>query len=316
MLLLQTALTITVAGPPASPEYLPLRIAEAEGYFADEGLRVTLRTVRAETGAAEALARGQADLAATSLDAALRLAHVQGAPPRLVFGLTRSAPVALLVPAGLKDSVRTVQDLVGKTVGVPAPGTPEHGHLLSILGHARVPIARVSIESLGDRALAGAVESGAVAAAMVGEPWATRLLEDGKAVALVDLRERRSAATWLGGDTVHAAVFVRADAPTRDLASLARALLRANERLASATPEVLAAALPPSLVGSPEDWRARVGGARGVLLDSGRVDVEALERSVGLIKLRAPIPATVSLPRRLDRLLLAEPVEDALRRRR
>src|SRR5262245_30414155 len=128
MLLLQTTLTITVAGPLGSPEYLPLRIAEAEGYFADEGLRVSLRTVRAEAGAAEALGRGQSDLAATSLDAALRFGHVQGAPPRLAFGLTRAAPVALLVPAGQKDTIRTVQDLVGKTVGIPAPGTPEHGH--------------------------------------------------------------------------------------------------------------------------------------------------------------------------------------------
>ena len=58
MLLLQTTLTIAVAGPATSPEYLALRVAEAEGYFTDERLRVTLHSVRAESAAAEALARG------------------------------------------------------------------------------------------------------------------------------------------------------------------------------------------------------------------------------------------------------------------
>jgi len=44
---------------------LVVRVAEAEGYFTDERLRVTLHTVRAESSAAEALAdllRGDDDV--------------------------------------------------------------------------------------------------------------------------------------------------------------------------------------------------------------------------------------------------------------
>src|SRR2546425_11708069 len=85
IVLLQT-LAIAVSGPATSPEYLPLRVAEAEGYFAREGLAVTLKTTRAEAGAAEALAHAQADLAATSLEAIRRFAPrtiAQG--PRLAF---------------------------------------------------------------------------------------------------------------------------------------------------------------------------------------------------------------------------------------
>src|SRR5204862_6874327 len=70
--MLAQALTLVVSGPSSSPEYLPLRVADAEGYFAKEGLAVTLRTTRAEPGAAEALAQGQADLVATSVEAILR----------------------------------------------------------------------------------------------------------------------------------------------------------------------------------------------------------------------------------------------------
>src|SRR5216117_1569852 len=68
-IILAQALTLAVSGPTSSPEYLPLRVADAEGYFAKEGLTVTVKTTRAEPGAAEALAQGQADLAATSLEA-------------------------------------------------------------------------------------------------------------------------------------------------------------------------------------------------------------------------------------------------------
>ena len=56
-----------MSGPPTSPEYLPIRVAEAEGYFAAEGLAITVRTTRAESGAAEAVAQGQADQLAAEI---------------------------------------------------------------------------------------------------------------------------------------------------------------------------------------------------------------------------------------------------------
>ena len=70
LILLQAALSIAVAGPPTDPEYLPLRVAAAEGYFTEEKLTVTLETLRAEPLAAQALGRGRVALAATSLDRA------------------------------------------------------------------------------------------------------------------------------------------------------------------------------------------------------------------------------------------------------
>ena len=92
LVLLQATLTIATAGPATAPEYLPLWVAQAEGYFSQEKLAVALEPTRSEASAAEALARGQADLAATSLDAALMLGTPAGAPPRLVFGSRRRRP--------------------------------------------------------------------------------------------------------------------------------------------------------------------------------------------------------------------------------
>ena len=64
LILLQAALSIAVTGPATDPEYLPLRVAAAEGYFTEEKLSVTRETLRAEPLAAQALGRGRVALAA------------------------------------------------------------------------------------------------------------------------------------------------------------------------------------------------------------------------------------------------------------
>jgi NitT/TauT family transport system substrate-binding protein len=317
LILLQAALSIAVAGPATDPEYLPFRVAAAEGYFTEEKLTVTLETFRAEPLAAQALGRGRVALAATSLDAALSLGHAGSAPPRLVFGLTAAPPVALLVPAAKKESVKALADLTGKTIGVSAPGTPGALALFSLLAHEGVGVHQVIIQSLGERALVGALEAGAIEAAMVQDPWASRLLDEGKAVALADLRTAADAARWLGGPTVHAALFVSADTKIgrAELIPLARALLRALARIRAATADELLAVLPAAVVGTPEDFALRLRGARGVYLPDGQVSDDAFRHSVALVRARTVIPAKVDMPRRLDKLLLMEPLDEALRRR-
>lgn len=314
LVLLQTTLTISVPGPVAHAEYLPLRLAEARGYFAEEKLQVSLRTAPAEAGAAEDLARGQTDLAATTLDAALRLGHTGGIPPRLVFGLTEAPPVALLVPAALRGSVKAIADLAGKTVGLSGPGTAGHALLLSLLQKNDIRVHRVSIRSYGERGVAGAVDKGEVAAGLVADPWATRLIEDGRAVALADFRKRGESARWLGSPTVHAGLFVRADTGFGPPASgkLFRALLKAMADLRSTRPEELAADLSPQEVGFPADFSLRVRGAREIFLVKGSVSPEMLEGSVALSRARSAFPAAVRLPRRLEALLLMEPLKAVL----
>lgn len=314
MLLLQTTLSIAVAGPVTSPEYLPLRIAEAEGYFADEGLRVTLHTARAEPAAAEALGQGRADLAATSVDAALRSGHDRGDPPRIVYGFTAAPPAALLIGLAAAGSIRGVADLAGTTVGVPSPGTPGAALLHALLARAGILPQRVTITSHGDRGVATALMAGTVAAAVVGEPWASPLIEDRRAAVLADLRTAEEAARWLGGPSVHAALFVRGDSRLgpRELAPLLRALLRASSRLRSASPEEAAARLPRAVVGAPEEFGPRLRAAQGGALRDGRVTPEAVERAVEMARERAGLPSVLRLPRTPAALLRPEALEQAL----
>jgi len=308
LVLLQAALTIAVAGPATSPEYLPLHVAEAEGLFAAHNLSVTLRSLRSDVGAAEALASGRAQLAATSLDSALRFGAVEGKPPRLVWGFTAAPPVAVLVGPQRADSIRTVADLSGQTVVVTAPGTPEDQGLAWLLARAELTPNRVGLRSLGERGAARALEGGEAAAAVLGEPYVTRLVDENIAVIRFDLRTIKDAAVWLGGPTVNAALFARAGAEpdAAVLRGLRAALEAATARVLSAEPAVLAERLPAAVVGPPADFALRLRSARELFLPGGRVSPEALDHTLGLIRSRGALPVKVKVPS-AERLLLLPP---------
>jgi NitT/TauT family transport system substrate-binding protein len=300
LILLLQALTIAVSGPPTSTEYLPLRVADAHGFFAREGLAVTLKTTRAEVGAAEALAQGQADVAATSLEAVLRFATraaTQG--PRLVFGLTAAPPVALLLTAPLEGTVRSVDQLGGLRVGVAAPGDPAHTWLMAVLARSRLSIAQVETVSLGERGLVTAIETGDVQAGIVAEPAASRLIADGRAVMLADLRTPAAVERALARSTLNAGLFVRADRrpADRDLEALVRALLDAERLIATGEVEALASRLPRAVTGPVEEFARRLEAARALYLPDGAVTISQLRDSIAIVRAHMPFSPGLRIPR-------------------
>lgn len=307
--ILASSLTLAVSGPASSPEYLPLRVADAEGYFAREGLTVTLKTTRAEPGAAEALAQGQADLAATSLDAMLRFGpRTSKQAPRLVLALTAAPPVALVASDAEKDVVHSVEDLSGKRVGVTTPGAPEQAWLARLLARAGLGPAQLTLVSRGERGLVQAVETGEVHAALVREPSASRLLDAGQAQLLVDLRTPAAVKQALGVGTVNAAVFVRGDRTPRDrdLAAFRRAVLAAEERIATGSVSELAERLPSSLTLPRDEFESRVAACRELYVPDGVVGADEVRQTLALVRAHLPLPAAARIPRP-EELLLRSP---------
>lgn len=304
-----------MSGPSGSSEYLPLRVAEAEGYFAREGLQISLRTTRAESGAAEALAQGQVDLAATSLEAILRFGpRLPNQAARLVFGLTAAPPVALLVSAPHIGNVRSLEDLSGLRVGVTTPGAAEHAWFGWLLARSGISVAQVGIVSLGSRGLSTAIDTGEVHAALVPEPLATRLIADRRATLLTDLRTPEAVTAALGSPTVHGALFARADRRPRDddLVRLARALLAAERRIRQAPADALAARLP-TRVGRGDDFETRLATTRGIYLADGLVSPQQVEQTITLIRAHTPLPAALRLPDPAGMLHLG-PLRQAIKR--
>jgi NitT/TauT family transport system substrate-binding protein len=307
LIALLQVLRLAVSGPPTSPELLPLHLAAAEGGFAREGLAVTLMPTRGPVEAAEVLARGQADLAATSLPAVLAV----GPPParqapRLLVALTAAPPVVLLVSTATLAPIDTVGDLAGRRVAVAAPGTPEQAWLAALMRAAGTPLSRVELLSLGPAGAADALGRGEVDAALLEEPYAGFLLESARARVLVDFRSPAAVARALGTATVHMAVFARAErppsAPVRH--ALARAVLAAERRLAEAPAPVLAARLPRAVVGSAEAFTRRLATARALYLPGGVVTAAQLRRTLELLRAHRPLPAASERLRAEDLLEL------------
>jgi NitT/TauT family transport system substrate-binding protein len=314
VILLLQALTLAVSGPATSPEYLPLRVAEAEGYFAREGLGITLKTTRAEPGAAEALAQGQADLVATSLEAMLRFGPRQASQsPRLVLGLTAAPPVVLLVAEAHKTIIRSIDDLPGTRVGVSTPGAPEQAWFAWLLARAGLSVAQMWLVSRGERGVVHAVETGDVHAALVQEPAASRLIAGGHAHALIDLRSPEAVRQAVGAATVNAAVFVRNDRRPRerDLTAFARAVLAAQRRIAEDDGSRLATKLPRAVTIMPDTFEAKLAASRQLYLKDGLVTVEQVRETLILIRAHLPLPVSARVPRPED-LVHVEPTRRAV----
>jgi NitT/TauT family transport system substrate-binding protein len=314
VILLLQSLVLAISGPATSPEYLPLRVAEAEGYYAREGLSVVVRTTRAEPGAAEALVQGQADLVATSVDAILRFGpRTVAQSPRLVFGLTAAPPVALLVPTSQTGIVKSLNDLAGTRVGLSSPGAPEHAWFGWLLARTGLSVAQMWVVSYGSRGLVAAVESGDVHSGLVPEPAASRLVADGRAHVLADLRTPADVAQLLGTPTVNAAVFMRTDRRLRDrdLTAFARAVLAAERRIATAKPEELAPRLGQRVAAPADEFAARLEATRRIYLTDGLVGAEQLRETLTLIRAFQPLPITSRVPPP-EEMLHVEPLRRAL----
>ena len=266
-------------------------MASGDGHFDRQGLKVTLRPTRSEVGAAEALAQGQADVVATSMEALMRFGVREGQQPRVLLGLTAAPPVALVVDAARGGPVRRVEDLAGLRVGIAAPGAAEHVWLNVLLARAQLDPGKVQLVSVGSLGLARGLSSGDLRAALVPETVATELLAERRATMLADLRTPAAAERTLGARTVSAAVFVRADRRPgeRELAAFTRAVLSAEARLMGGGAAALAARLPRSVVGTPEEFEARVQQARDLYLPDGRVSEDQLETTVTLLRDQRPL---------------------------
>lgn len=305
-ILLLQSLTLAIPDPATSPEYLPVRIAATHGDFASEGLDVTLRPMRSEALAAEALARGSVDLAATTLDAVLRFgARVSPALPRVVLGLTAAPPVALLALASANPPIRSVEDLRGLRVGVTSPGAPERAWLSALLTAPPGPPIRAEILSVGPRGPAGALRLGAVDAALVHEPDAGDLLESGEAVLLADLRDPVAASRTIGQPTLNAAVFGAAGgaAATAEVtAALRRAVVAAERRMTATSAADLAARLPAAAPAGAREFARRLEATAGMYLPDGVVTAERVAASIALIRAHLPVPPSLRVSKPEDLL--------------
>lgn len=142
-----TKVTLGVPLPAMEMGYGNLALAEVEGYFADEGLKVEPQFVKDSSGVLQSLAAGNVDIGSSNPDAALA-ARDKGQDVVLVYNSTRTS---IQYYAVLPDSdIESVEDLEGKKIGVSSLQSGAKTTSDLALGFAGLdPESDVQYESVG-----------------------------------------------------------------------------------------------------------------------------------------------------------------------
>ena len=106
--------------------YLPISIAESQGYFKDEGLDVEIIDFQGGSRSLQAVVGGSADVVSGAFEHTLAMQArgqslqafvLQGRAPQCVFAVSNKT----------MPNYKSLSDLKGKKIGVTAPGSSSHG---------------------------------------------------------------------------------------------------------------------------------------------------------------------------------------------
>ena len=170
--------------------FAPLFVALEKGYYAEQGLDVRLEPLPGGADLIALTANNQFQISAAGAGPAFWNAVALGLPISVIApGHQEGNPVAtpLMISKAACESgaISSVDDLRGKRVSVNARGGTEYW-LAAALGTGGLTLDDVTVETIPFAEAVLALESGAIDAAMIGEPLATKAIQDGIAVPLTE----------------------------------------------------------------------------------------------------------------------------------
>jgi NitT/TauT family transport system substrate-binding protein len=126
-------------------QFAPFYVAMERGYFAEEGLDVSFEHM-AENDAVAVVGNGEAPFAVVSGEQVV-LARAQEIPIVYVMAWWQDYPVAVAYPAD--SDISSVEDLVGKKIGIPGLYGASYIGFRALLSATKVSEADVILDSIG-----------------------------------------------------------------------------------------------------------------------------------------------------------------------
>jgi len=265
-------LTIAVGGKNLL-YYLPLTIAEGQGYFKQEGLDVTIADFAGGSRALQAMIGGSADIVSGAFEHTINM-QVKGQRLR-AFALQGRAPqIVLGVNPKTMPNFKSVADLKGKKLGVTAPGSSTNILANFVLGKVGLKPGDVSMIGVG-------TGSGAVAAMRTGQidaisnldPVITLLTRSGDLKIVSDTRIVAEADKVFGGPMPAGCLYTQQtflDKNPATAQALANALVRADKWVQGAGAGDIIKAVPENyLLGDRAVYVDAFLAAKGALSPDG-----------------------------------------------
>lgn len=270
--------TIGVGGK-ALLYYLPLTIAERKGYFKEQGLDVEIQDFAGGAKSLQALVGGSVDVVAGAYEHTIRM-QAKDQDIRATIDLGRFPAIVVAVKKGVKFD--SPADYKGMKIGVTAPGSSTNMLMNFVLAKAGLAPSDVSFIGVGSAASAvAAVRNGQLDAISHLEPVITMLEQSGDIKVTVDTRTEAGTRALFGGENPAAVIYAKKsfiDANPNTMQAIVNAEYKALQWLKAATPEDIAATVPPEyLLGDKALYMAAAGNSKASYSQTGLIDMPAMK---------------------------------------
>lgn len=242
--------------------YLPLSIANINGYFKDEGLEVKVSNFAGGSKALQAVVGGSADVVSGAYEHTINLQSkgqmfqcvvLQGRAPMIVVGVSMKTMPDYKSPADFK----------GKKIGVTAPGSSTSMLFEFFLAKHGMKGSDVSFVGVGAGAGAvSAVQSGQVDAIVNLDPVISILEAKNDIKVILDTRTIKDTIDVFGGNMPAGCLYLPSEyiaANPNTTQALVNAMVRADKWIQANGPEGVAKVVPESyLLGDPAVYKLSV----------------------------------------------------------
>ncbi|HRL22887.1 ABC transporter substrate-binding protein [Alcaligenes sp. SDU_A2] len=270
-------LTIAVGGK-ALIYYLPLSIAEAKGFFNDEGLEVKVADFAGGSKALQAVVGGSADVVSGAFEHTINL-QSKGQFYRAFVQQGRAPAIVLAVSKKTMPDYKSPADLKGKKIGVTAPGSSTNMMVNFFLEQHGLKPSDVAFIGVG--AGAGAVtamRTGQVDAMANLDPVIGTLVKDDAIQIIADTRTVADTKKIFGGNMPSACLYASQeflDKNPKTAQALANAIVRADKWIQANDADTIAKTVPASyLLGDVELYKQCLQANKESLSPDGRVDAD------------------------------------------
>ncbi|MEJ0017721.1 MAG: ABC transporter substrate-binding protein [Acetobacteraceae bacterium] len=223
----------------------PLLLTHQMQFFRDAGLDVSIVNFNGAALALTAIMNGNADVVASVFDRSVDFA-AKKRPLQAIFLMAQLPGAMLAVSPRAGDSIKSLSDLAGKTVGASAPGASSDFLVKYLLKKAGLDPSKVPVVGVGiGPSSIAALEQGGVSAAVLYDPAATAMVSrHPNLVVLSDNRILAEARKTFGGDYPGPAILAMQSwiaSHPEECRRLALALERGLQWIHAHTPEEIAA---------------------------------------------------------------------------
>ena len=237
-------LLVSVPGP-MNLTYLPIDLISKIGADTAEGARVKVQYFSGGGVALKEMATRNVDFGVAGMPAAMSL-RANGGDAVVLAAISDAPLFMLMVRADLKDTVKEVQDLKGKLIGVFTSSltvktvSQQLVELLLKTNGVRPDQVRFIPAGQSWEAQSGMLTTGRTDAIMGTEPIASRLLAENKAYFLVDLSDPEQAKKIPGVGFLHAMLATRSEVISKEpvkVEKMVRIIKRTLQWISQNTPE-------------------------------------------------------------------------------